>query len=132
MLAARPRRALRARPCSTLGRGREAEAAPLLRAPAPSAAVPAPEEPFPRPARTHWRRRGGSKPGLGSRLQAAGAFLGLRRSLAAPSSAMAAARPPRSVRGRCWAGRHRLSAPLAALPLRHGARPERRSGRLGS
>lgn len=42
---------------------------------------------LPCPACTHWR----SRAGLRSRLQAVGAFLGLRRSLAVPSSAMAAA-----------------------------------------
>lgn len=42
---------------------------------------------LPRPACTHWR----SRAGLRSRLQAIGAFLGFRRSLAVPSSAMAAA-----------------------------------------
>lgn len=63
-------------PACSGGKRRAAEAALL---PAP------PREPFPDPARTHRRRRGDSRPGLGSRLQAGGAFRGLRRSLAAPS-----------------------------------------------
>lgn len=69
-------------------------------------AAPAPpQKPFIHPALTHWRRR------RCSWLQAAGSFLGLRRSLAAPSSDMAKARS--------W-GPASSHSPASQLPLSRG------------